>query len=228
MDHWISTLEKCVLFRGLSRQVLEAEVLPAGRVAEHPRDIVLITYQDRIDWFGVILQGRVQIAQIFSDGVRSLMDTLAPPSVLGADLLPTRSRRAPYFAITSEPTRLLLFPDTLLEEDSPLSPGTRAAVLRQLTTLIAHENMRKHYRIAVLSQKGLRARILTYLTMQAGRRGSGSFTIRFDREELAAFLCVNRSALSHELSLMRQEGLISFHKNHFTLSPALLGEAEPR
>lgn len=226
MEHWIPTLEKCILFRGLSRQVLTEEVLPAGRVADHPRDTVLIAYQDQVDWFGVILQGKVQIAQIFSDGVRSLMDTLSSPSVLGADLFPTRSRRAPYFAVTSEPTRLLLFPNTFLEEGSPLPHQTRAAVLRQLTTLIAHENMRKHYRIAVLSQKGLRARILTYLTMQAGRRGSNSFTIRFDREELAAFLCVNRSALSHELSLMRQEGLISFHKNHFTLNSTLLGEGE--
>ena len=53
--------------------------------------------------------------------------------------------------------------------------------------------------------------------MQARRRNQNSFSIPFSREEMAAFLCVNRSALSHELSLMRKEGLISFRKNEFTL-----------
>ena len=55
--------------------------------------------------------------------------------------------------------------------------------------------------------------------MQAERRGTNTFRIPFDREELAAFLCVNRSALSHELSLMEQEGLIQFRKNQFTILP---------
>jgi len=73
------------------------------------------------------------------------------------------------------------------------------------------------YRFAILSRKGLRERIETYLTMQASRRQTQTFTIPFSREELAAFLCVNRSTLSHELSKMQQEGLISFRKNEFTL-----------
>ena len=77
--------------------------------------------------------------------------------------------------------------------------------------------MKKEYRLAILSQKGLRDRIVTYLTMQAGRLGKTSFDIPFSREELAAFLCVNRSALSKELSLMQEDGLIRFRKNHFTI-----------
>lgn len=77
--------------------------------------------------------------------------------------------------------------------------------------------MKKEYRLTIMAQKGLRERILVYLTMQANKRGTNSFTIPFSREELASFLCVNRSALSHELSLMQQEGLIRFHKNEFTL-----------
>ena len=74
--------------------------------------------------------------------------------------------------------------------------------------------------MAGVSQRGLRSRILIYLTMQAERRGANSFQIPFSREEMADFLCVNRSKLSHELSLMEQEGLIRFRKNCFTLLAA--------
>ena len=84
-------------------------------------------------------------------------------------------------------------------------------------TLLSHENIRKHYRLAILSQRGLRNRILTYVVMQSERQNNSSIMVPFSREELADFLCVNRSALSHELSLMEQEGLIRFHKNKFTL-----------
>jgi len=76
--------------------------------------------------------------------------------------------------------------------------------------------------LAILSLKGLRERIMTYLRMQSARRGKTTFAISFSREELADFLCVNRSALSHELSLMQQEGLIQFRKNVFTVCPEAL------
>ena len=58
---------------------------------------------------------------------------------------------------------------------------------------------------------------MTSLTMQAGKRGTATFTIPFDREELASFLCVNRSALSHELTVMKRDGIIQCRKSTFTL-----------
>ena len=58
---------------------------------------------------------------------------------------------------------------------------------------------------------------MTYLTMQAAKRGTATFSIPFDREALASFLCVNRSALSHEIAVMKQEGIIQCRKNTFTL-----------
>ena len=91
---------------------------------------------------------------------------------------------------------------------------------RNLLTILSDSNLRKHYRLAILAQRGLRDRVLVYLTMQSERRGTHTFRIPFSREELAAFLCVNRSALSHELSRMEAEGLIRFRKNEFTLLSA--------
>jgi len=58
---------------------------------------------------------------------------------------------------------------------------------------------------------------MTYLTMQANKRHTKTFSIPFTREEMASYLCVNRARLSHELSLMEQEGIIEFKRNKFTL-----------
>lgn len=83
--------------------------------------------------------------------------------------------------------------------------------------LLSHENMRKFYRLAILSQRSLRSRIMMYLTMQAGQRGTKGFHIPFSREELASFLCVNRSALSRELGRLQREGVIQFRGNQFAI-----------
>jgi len=111
-----------------------------------------------------------------------------------------------------------MFPYSELTTDDRLSTEFRNKLMYNMLTLLANENMRRMYKIELLCQKSLRERVLTYLRFVARKKGtSSSFTIPFNREQLAQYLNVNRSALSHELSLMQQEGLISFKKNCFTL-----------
>lgn len=225
MEATLSTLQNCRLFQELPPETLEREVLPLGRLREFGKQALLIQPGDRVDWFAVILRGRVQISQIFSDGTASLMDALGPARLLGLDLICTRTRRSPYYAAAGTAVEILRFPRELLLEPGPLPEAERAALCRRLLTLLSDDNLRKHYRLAILSQRGLRDRVLVYLTMQAERRGANTFRVPFSREELANFLCVNRSALSHELSRMEAEGLIRFRKNEFTLLSAGKGRS---
>lgn len=225
MSTALDIMKVCRLFQELEPEVLERHVLPRGRLREFERQSVLIAPGDRVDWFAVVLRGRVHISQIFSDGTASLMNALGPAHTLGTDLICTRTRRSPYYAAAGTGVQLLRLPGELLLEPGELPEAVRLALCRRLLTLLSDENLRKHYRLAILSQRSLRDRVLVYLTMQAERRGTNSFCIPFNREELAAFLCVNRSALSHELSLMEREGLIRFWKNEFTLLSAGRGRS---
>lgn len=211
---------QCRLFRDLPPGVLERDILPLGKCRPLEKQAVLIAPGDRVDWFAVVLQGKVQISQIFSDGTSSLMEALGPGRTVGTDLICTRSRRAPYYAVAAGPLRILQFPGAPLLEPGALAEETRRILWRNLLTILSDDSLRKHYRLAILAQRGLRDRVLVYLTMQAERRGTCTFRVPFSREELAAFLCVNRSALSHELSRMEREGLIRFRKNEFTLLSA--------
>ena len=214
---WTTQLQHTELFAGFPEMVLRTEVISCGTLQEYQKGQFLIEPQQKIDRFGVILTGRVHIMHLFPDGNWSLMTVLQDREILGADLICTRSQRAPYHAVAAAPTRVLYFPAELLTKPGLLQEHCRLDAISRLLTLISHENMKKEYRLAILSQKGLRERIMTYLTMQAARRQTNTFSIPFSREELASFLCVNRSALSHELSRMEQEGLITFRKNVFSL-----------
>ncbi len=219
MNEPADIVQRCPLTAGLSEEFVRQTLLPLGKLRQFPKNGALISAQERIDWFGVVLEGRVHIVQMFSSGMTSLMESLPPSYALGIDLLFTKTRKSPYYAVAAASSRVMVFPRELLTEPGLLPEEERLAMWQQLLTMISQANMRKHNRIAILSQRGLRDRVLTYLILQANRQADDSFQISFSREELADYLCVNRSALSHELSLMEQEGLIRFRKNQFTLLP---------
>jgi len=219
MSEPLSILERCPLLDGLSKNFIRQTLLPQGKVRQYSKNEEIIGVRDRVDWFGIVLEGRVQIMQLFSNGMSSLMENLYPTYVLGADLIFTKTRKSPYCAIAALPSRVMVFPGEVLTDPAVLPEEARQQMWRQLLVMISQANMRKHNRLAILSQRGLRDRVLTYLILQAARREEDSFQISFSRGELADYLCVNRSALSHELSRMEQEGLIRFRKNRFTLLP---------
>ena len=217
MDNLIQLLKSTDIFVDFPENILENDILPRKTILEFQKGQFIIEPQQIIRRFAVVISGRIQILHIFPEGNYSLMAAMTTGEIVGADLVCTKSQISPYHVIAAEVTRLMFFPVEILTQPGTVCESYRLMALNRLLALISHENMRKEYRLAILSQKGLRERIITYLTMQASRLGKSSFTIPFSREELAAFLCVNRSALSHELSLMEQEGLIAFRKNVFTL-----------
>ena len=217
MDDILPILRKNKLFDGMEDAVILQQLLPRGNSQTYAKGQYLIQPQQVVDRFAIVLSGKVNIIHIFPEGNYSLLTALPAGEILGADLICTRTRISPHHAVAVLPTEVLYFPVELLTERGILTEPLRQMILNNLLTLISNENIKKEYRLTILSQKGLRERILTYLTMQANRRKETTFSISFSREELAAFLCVNRSALSHELSLMQQEGLITFRKNVFTV-----------
>lgn len=217
MDELLDKLKTCPLFRDLPESVLENQILPQGNIVEIPKNGAVIQYQEKVEHFSVVISGKLHILHSFEDGSYSIFHVVRPGGVAGLDLLWTGSRMAPYFVTAAEQTRILRFPASLVEHAGDMDEQWRFRMVENALRLVSHENMRKEYRLAILSRKGLRERILTYLMMQGARRRTATFTIPFSREEMASFLCVNRSAMCHELSLMQQEGLIQCRKNSFTL-----------
>ena len=68
-----------------------------------------------------------------------------------------------------------------------------------------------------MAQRTTRAKLLSYFSAMAQKQNRDRFAHPFSRQELADYLSVERSGLSVELSKMRREGLIDYHKNHVTL-----------
>lgn len=217
MEKLISALKNCTLLTGLSRNTLETVIIPAGKTTDYGKNTAVFHIQDTVSSIMVLLAGKVNLYYYKENGGSNLQDSLVPLDLPGLDLVCTRTKVSPYMAIAAEDSRIFSFPAELILTPGRIPEDERLDCLNALLILLSHSNMRKEYRIAILSQGGLRDRIITYLTMQANRMQTSSFEIPFNRDEMASYLSVNRSALSHELGKLKQEGVIDFHHNRFYL-----------
>ena len=90
-------------------------------------------------------------------------------------------------------------------------------VIQNLFVAVAEKNRKLVRKLELMSRRSTREKLLAYLSDEARRAGNPSFTIPFNRQQLADFLSVDRSAMSSELCKMREEGLVDFEKNRFIL-----------
>ena len=95
--------------------------------------------------------------------------------------------------------------------------GLSAPVTANLVRMLAQKNLNLSGKIRHITPKTIRGRLLSYLSAQSIRQSSYVFDIPFNRQQLADYLNVDRSAMCHELTRMQQEGLVDFHKNSFRL-----------
>ena len=90
-------------------------------------------------------------------------------------------------------------------------------VVQNLFFAISEKNRKLVQKLGHMSKRTTREKLLSYLSEQAARSGSAEFWIPFNRQQLADFLSVDRSAMSNELGKLRDEGLLTFEKNRFRL-----------
>ncbi len=219
MNKIIPSLAKSKLFFNVDTPIIE-KVLPSlkGCIKHIGSGQIFLHEGDVLDSLGVLLQGELCSIKIFEDGSQTIMQKLQATHAVGADIICTKQKTSPCSLVATEDCDIYLFDYQCILQPGIINEQLRLKMLYNLLELLSHENMRKHYKIEILSRKSLRDRILTYLAIQKHKHKSPAFTIPFNREQLAEYLCVNRSALSHELSLMKEDGLLTFSKNDFTLS----------
>lgn len=171
---------------------------------------------------GIVLSGTLAATKLYADGHESLIEKFFPSFVVGYDIVTTRAQRSTYFVSALQDAQVCLFDFQKLAQPGLIPEDLRLKMLQSLMTLIAGENLKKLNKIEILSRKGIRERILTYLSLQSSYHQSRSFDIPLNRQEMADYLCLNRSKLSYELSQMQKDGLIRYKKNHFEVINAVL------
>lgn len=218
-----NTIGKARLFEQLSPETARElfQLLNPKQVILHKNDI-LIRDGQIVDFFAIVESGELTATKLYGDGSQSLLLKFLPSYMAGIDIAATKRKISTYYVTAAKNSVVYLLDYPKIAVPGILPEKERLLMMESVLALIAAEHIRKMYKIEILSRKGLRDRILTFLSIQRSFENSDDFTIPFSREELADYLCVNRSALSHELSLMEKDNLIRCRKNHFQILNACL------
>lgn len=221
-------LTQTPLFQGMSET--EAQTALECLDCEHKRyskGAVIYRAGDRIEAMGLILAGSVNIENNDVWGNKSILDNIGPGQVFAEAYACIPGEPLMVSVVAAESAEILFLNTSRLCREGANSCPCYGRLIYNLLTVTAQKNLNLSRRIFHTSPKTIRKRLLSYLSFQAVRQGSCRFTIPFNRQQLADYLGVDRSALSHELSKMRREGLLTFEKNTFCLNQAT-NKPQPR
>lgn len=217
-DQWIDALRVNPMFHQMD-DVAVLHVLNCLRpkVAKYePGDLITIG-GSAFEGVGLVLEGRVLVTKELITGHRHIMAKLGKKQVFG-EMIAFSGRRvwpATVEAIT-DCTILFLPPDMILGTCTHACTGHNQ-LIRNMLQIVSSKALRLNRKVEYLTLKGMREKLATYLLETYNTSEKDIFEIPLSREELAAFLNVSRPSMSRELSRMKDEGLIDYHKASFKI-----------
>lgn len=205
------------VFQGISPRELD-EMLSCMKVREREFDKGSRIFQagDRVTELGLVRRGGVLIQNDDAWGHTTILARVGPGELF-AETYACSGEPLLVDAVAAEPTRVLFLQVSQLLHTCPNSCACHSRLIGNLLMVLAQKNLVLSKKISHTSAKSIRGRLLAYLSDQAKVNRSPSFTIPFDRQQLADYLNVERSALSNELSKMCREGLIRTDRSRFQL-----------
>jgi CRP-like cAMP-binding protein len=169
---------------------------------------------------GVVLEGRVRIENTDIWGNVSIVGISGRGDIVAEMYAVIADEPLMVDVVAMEPTRIVLLEAAKVMTTCPRACGHHNQIALNLNLISARKNLALTRRIFHAAPKSIRGKVLAYLSFNAAQAGSREFDIPYNRQQLADYLGVDRSALSAELSRMQRDGLITTQRSHFVLHRA--------
>lgn len=179
-------------------------------------DIVFMS-GDSINSFGIVLSGQVQVILEDFYGNRSILAQVGKGNLFGEAFAFAEYKSLPVSIIAAAESELLFIDSRRITSPCSNLCIYHRQLIQNMMNILALKNITLTQKIELVSKRTTREKLLAYLSYEAQKAGKSSFRIPFDRQGLADYLAVDRSAMSAVLSNLKKEGIINFHKNKFEL-----------
>lgn len=204
------------LFQGIGSGEIGAalDLLEAREKAYDKRQRIL-SAGSRTHAFGLLLEGSAMIVQEDFWGNRNIIAALSPGQLFAESFA-----CAPQTALTvsveaQTPCRVLfLRADRMFAADADWTAGRLTC---NLLGILAEKNRCLNEKLTHITQRSIREKLLSFLSAEALRQNRTVFEIPYNRQQLADYLSVDRSALCRELGRLREEGILRFSRSRFEL-----------
>lgn len=218
MKDFFDILRECPLFDRIGDESLK-EMLGCLNAKErsYKKGDAVFAEGDKAKYLGIVLEGSVQLVRVDYYGNRSILANIEPPQLFGEAFACAGLKSLPVDAVAAADTKILLLDAQRIARPCGNACPCHGQTILNLLHIVAKKNLVLHQKIEITSKRSTREKLMTYLMLQAKNAKSHTFTVPYDRQELADYLEVDRSGLSAEISKLRNEKVLECRRSTFTL-----------
>ena len=218
MNEFHPILARCALFDGIEMADLSTMLgCIGGHTVQVKKGSPVFREGDAATYVGMVLTGAVRMVREDYYGNRSIVAHIGPAELFGETYACAGVASLPISVVAEEDSDVLLMDCRRITTTCCNACAFHSRIIYNLLRLVAEKNLVFDQKIQVTSKRTTREKLMAFLLNQAKIQGSSSFSIPYDRQELADYLEVDRSGLSAEISKLRREGIVKSEKNRFTL-----------
>ena len=221
MKKYVSILKRTKLFSGIGDDdILSMLNCLNATVREYSKGEYAFHQGEYIRNLMILAAGRLHIQEEDYWGNLNILNEIRPGEMFGEAYIVPNSGPLMDDVIAIEESVVLFFDMERILTVCPSACPFHTRLIKNIFYTISDKNKSLVQKLSYMSQRSTREKLLSYLSDEAKRQNSSSFSIPFNRQQLADFLSVDRSAMSNELCKLRDEGMLDFHKSEFALSQA--------
>lgn len=218
MKQFIPILKQTKLFSGVGDDEISSMLSCLGATLRvYKKGEFVLRQGERLSEIMVLAEGNLHIQSDDYWGNRSILGEICAGEMFGEAYAAPESGALLNDVAAVTDSAVVCFDVKRILTSCSSACRFHTIVVQNLFFAISEKNRKLVQKLGVLSKRSTREKLISYLSEQSKKQNSASFSIPFNRQQLADFLSVDRSAMSNELCKMRDEGLIRFEKNRFVL-----------
>ena len=218
MEQYLFVLRNSPFFQGMTEEeILSVLRCVRATVLHKKKDEYIFRAGDSTESMGLVLRGSVLSVQEDLWGHRNIMHRIGPGDYFAEPYAATPGSVLNVSVVADEDTEIMLLNMGGLLKTCPNACAHHNRLIRNLVSVMAKRVMNMSEKITHMAKRSTREKLLSYLSAESMRQGKLSFTIPYDRQQLADYLCVERAAMSVELSKLQKEGYLKTNRNQFEL-----------
>lgn len=218
MNKYIGILKRTQMFAGVIDDEISSMLNCLGaRLKSFKKGEYVLRQGEHLSDIIVLVEGNLHIQKDDYWGNRSILGQISVGELFGEAYIAPESSVLLNDVVAVEDSTIILFDVKRIITTCPSACRFHAMVVQNMFFAISEKNRRLVQKLGHMSKRSTREKLISYLSEEAKKQNTASFTIPFNRQQLADFLSVDRSAMSNELCKMRDDGLLEFDKNQFKL-----------
>ena len=218
MKKYIPVLKRTKLFSGVGEEDIASLLSCLGaRKKEYKKGEYILREGEHISDIFILVEGKIHIQKDDYWGNRSILSVISVGEMFGEGYAAPESGALLNDVVTVEDSSVIFFDVKRILTTCSSACRFHNMIVQNMFFAISDKNRKLVQKLGHMSGRTTRAKLISYLSEEAKRQGSSAFTVPFNRQQLADYLCVDRSAMSNELCKMRDEGMIKFEKSRFEL-----------